>query len=166
MISSCLLGVRCRYDGRDSLCEALTQVASRFSFIPFCPEQLGGLPTPRPASNIFNGDGSDVLSGKGSVLNEQGVDVTENFIRGAMESLRLLELSGASIALMKDKSPSCGLSTPYCDRPEGFGAGVTAALFRQKGVAIIEFKRGDSLTAEELTGLLRKGDSYVRAGSY
>jgi len=115
------------------------------NFIHFCPEQLGGLPTPRPASNIFGGDGMDVLLGKARVINVKGVDVTENFVKGAHMALDMAREFNISVAIMKDKSPSCGINTPYCETASGYGIGVTAALFRLYGIKIIELGKDEIL---------------------
>lgn len=83
MISACLLGIHCRYDGGHSLCPDLADFATSVSFIVFCPEQLGGLPTPRSPANISGGDGCDILSGGASVMNVIGEDVTDSYRKGA-----------------------------------------------------------------------------------
>jgi uncharacterized protein YbbK (DUF523 family) len=104
---------------------------------------LGGLSTPRLPSNIVGGDGSDVLSGIARVIDSSGLDVTDCFKLGAKESLRLAGITGARTAILKDKSPSCGLATPYCEKPGGTGMGVTAALFSNSGINIFEMGKGD-----------------------
>ena len=75
MISACLLGIRCRYDGRHSICPDLVDFVASRQFTPFCPEQTGGLPTPRPAANIIGGDGRDILSGTARLVDNKGKDV-------------------------------------------------------------------------------------------
>ena len=143
LISSCLLGIECRYDGGHSRAEDIIQKAQEIQFIPICPEQLGGLSTPRAPSYIVKGDGKGVLSGNARVINSLGKDVTEAFIKGAQESLKLAQLTGATKAIVKDKSPSCGLNTPYCDTDTGYGLGVTAALLLNAGITIIEINPND-----------------------
>jgi uncharacterized protein YbbK (DUF523 family) len=106
--------------------------------IPICPEQLGGLSTPRPPALIVNGDGEDVICGRAQVINELGEDVTEAFLKGARESLSLAKLMGAHKAFLKARSPSCGLRTPYCSSDTGYGIGVTAALLLRNGIEVIE----------------------------
>ncbi|MBW1804961.1 MAG: DUF523 domain-containing protein [Deltaproteobacteria bacterium] len=123
LISGCLLGIRCRYDGRDSGSPHIISFSSSSNIIPFCPEQLGGLTTPRPPANIVGGDGRNVLSGT---------------------------------ALLKDKSPSCGLSTPYCDRSDGSGMGVTAALLSSSGVELIELGKDDTFPTPGFSDFLRR----------
>lgn len=138
LISSCLLGIECRYDGSHSRAEEILEKAQEIQFIPICPEQLGGLSTPRAPSYIVKGDGKGVLSGHARVINALGKDVTEAFMKGARESLKLARLTGATQAIVKDKSPSCGLNTPYCQTDAGYGLGVTAALLLNAGITIIE----------------------------
>ena len=138
LISSCLLGIACRYDGGHSSVEEIVATARDLHLIPICPEQLGGLPTPRNPANIVNGDGEAVLAGHGQVINSSGQDVTAAFLKGARETLRLPEISRATTALLKNKSPSCGLATPYCDTDTGYGLGVTAALLTSAGIEVIE----------------------------
>lgn len=138
LVSSCLLGVECRYDGSHSLAEEIAGKARKMHMIPICPEQLGGLSTPRPPASIVNGDGEDVLCGRAQVLNNRGEDVTGAFLKGAREALALAKLTGAHKAFLKGKSPSCGLRTPYCETTTGFGIGVTAALLLREGIEVVE----------------------------
>ena len=86
--SACLLGYRCRYDGRTSPSAALIERASKEAILPICPEELGGLPTPRSPSYLHGGDGFDVLDGRAKVLNRDGHDVTGIFLKGAVAALR------------------------------------------------------------------------------
>ncbi len=138
LISSCLLGIACRYDGGHSRVAEIIAKAQDLHFIPVCPEQLGGLPTPRDPVTILGGDGRAVLAGQAQVINSSGQDVTAAFLKGARETLRLAQITGATTALMKNRSPSCGLATPYCETDTGYGLGVTAALLTSTGIRVIE----------------------------
>jgi uncharacterized protein YbbK (DUF523 family) len=138
LVSSCLLGIECRYDGNHSLAEEIAEKARQMHMIPICPEQLGGLSTPRPPAIIVNGDGEDVICGRAQVINDRGKDVTKAFLKGALQALALAKLTGAQKAFLKAKSPSCGLRTPYCDSDTGYGIGVTAALLLRNGIEVIE----------------------------
>jgi uncharacterized protein YbbK (DUF523 family) len=138
LVSSCLVGVACRYNGNHSRAEEITSKVGQMHLIPICPEQVGGLPTPRPPSTIVNGDGEDVLNGRARVINDRGEDVTEAFLRGAHEALAIARLMGAQKAFLKGKSPSCGLRTPYCETDTGYGIGVTAALLLRNGIEVVE----------------------------
>ena len=140
LVSACLLGVKCRYDGTNAQEKKLLRLTKREQLVPVCPEQLGGLPTPREPAWIVGGDGSDVLEGKAKVVSRDGVDVTENFRRGAEEALRMAKLFGAKEAILKARSPSCGCGT--IREPSSFdklkeGDGVTAALLKKNGIRVL-----------------------------
>ena len=129
LVSACLLGVACRYDGRDNRCRRLDELAALAAPVPVCPEQLGGLPTPRtPAERLG-----------GRVLTRDGRDVTGAFRRGADEVLRLTGFYGARFALLKSRSPSCGAGFIYDGSFSGRltpGDGVAAAALRGAGVRV------------------------------
>ena len=131
LISACLLGVACRYDGasRPLPREKLDALRARFTLVPVCPEQLGGLPTPRlPAERR-----------DGGVFNTAGEDVTAKFRRGAAETRRLAAFFGCKTALLKERSPSCGHGEIYDGSFSGTlrsGDGMTAAALREDGVAV------------------------------
>jgi len=154
LISACLLGVRCRYDGNHSLCKALVRSLSRIRPIAVCPEQMGGLPTPREPANIIGGHGPDVMVGKAKCINRAGQDVTEQFVKGAHETLRLARLTGAKVFIGKERSPSCGLKTPYCEAPGGLGTGVTASLLEKEGISVIEIGPQSPFPTPESTEIL------------
>ena len=156
MVSACLLGIRCRYDGQHSLCPDLAHFMGSHPFIPFCPEQLGGLPTPRAAARIIGRDGHTVLSGKGKLLDMDGKDVTLAFKRGAEEAFKLAVLSKIAVAIMKKKSPSCGLQTPYCDTSSGTGFGVTAALFKAEDIRMLELGPDDAFPTPGFSKLMKE----------
>ncbi|MBW1702401.1 MAG: DUF523 domain-containing protein [Deltaproteobacteria bacterium] len=156
MISACLLGIHCRYDGRHASCPDLIDFVTTIPFIPFCPEQLGGLPTPRSPADIKGGDGRDILSGRAKIINADGDDVTEAFKNGAYEALHLARLSGSFIAVMKDSSPSCGLHTQYCEKPSGFGIGIAAALFESSGIRIFELRSNDTFPTRNFLKLIEE----------
>jgi uncharacterized protein YbbK (DUF523 family) len=125
-------------------------------FTVFCPEQLGGLPTPRPAANIEGGDGRDVLMKRAIVKNVEGEDVTRQFLKGAKEALKLSKMAHSTLAITKGKSPSCGLTTPYCDKNEGEGIGVTAALFELEGIRIIEMGKDTPFPTPDFLEIFRR----------
>jgi len=115
--------------------------------IPLCPEQLGGLPTPRPPAQIVGGDGCDVLAGRAWVRTGDGQDVTNAFIKGAREVLKVALLVRAERAILKDKSPSCGPERIY--QRDGLvpGMGVTAALLAQNGIPV----ESEDVSSQQLT---------------
>lgn len=136
LVSACLLGLRTRYDGDSRPSEAIIDLARRGRLIPVCPEQLGGLATPRVKQTLSGGDGDGVLAGRAKVVNEAGRDVTENFLRGARETLKLAKLSGAAFAILKEKSPSCGVLKTNVDFEVADGRGVTTAALVIAGVKL------------------------------
>lgn len=131
LVSACLLGVHCRYDGGSNAIPAIQELANKpdICLIPVCPEQLGGLPTPRPPAERLGA----------GVLNCRGVDVTQQFRIGAEEVLRLAKLYGCTRAILKERSPSCGSSYVYDGKFEKRllpGQGITSELLRKNGVEV------------------------------
>ena len=137
LVSACLAGVICRYDGKEIFCEAVQHLVRIGGGVVVCPEQLGGLPTPRSPVTIVGGDGFDVVQGRARVLTQQGVDVTCQFMRGAEETVRLVRLIGVRKAVFKDRSPSCAVKRVYSGEKLVKGCGVTTALLLKEGVEII-----------------------------
>ncbi len=130
LVSACLLGCACRYDGKSKPDARTLALLARHTLIPVCPEQLGGLPTPRiPCER------------KGErVLRRDGADMTEAYERGAEEVLRLARLYGARAAILKAKSPACGVGTVYdgtFTRTLTEGNGVLAELLLKNGIRIL-----------------------------
>ena len=129
LVSACLLGCHCRYDGDSRENPAVLALAKEHTLIPVCPEQLGGLPTPRTPSERI-GD---------KVMMKTGEDVTAAYQKGAETALRLAKLLGADLALLKARSPSCGKGTIYDGSFTGKlipGNGVTAALLTESGIPV------------------------------
>lgn len=143
IVSACLMGINCRYDGGNCLNETLISILSKDVFIPLCPEQLGGLPTPRLPSHIAFGTGNDVLNNKSRLLDSSGKDVTEYFIQGANEVLHIARLMKVDTAFMKEFSPSCGVRYIKRDGVEVEGMGVTVALLSTIGINIISSENLD-----------------------
>jgi len=139
VVSACLLGLKTRYDGGGALSPEAIKALKDMLPIPACPEQLGGLSTPRPRAAVITGDGFDVLDGRSRVADESGNDVTEMFLRGAEGLLKIVRLSGAKKAFLKEKSPSCGVSLICRDSECISGSGVAAALLKREGLQVIGF---------------------------
>ncbi|MBO8165156.1 MAG: DUF523 domain-containing protein [Brevibacillus sp.] len=143
LISACMAGLATRYDGKDAYVEAVDQLVKNGKAMLVCPEQLGGLPTPRLPAEIVGGDGYDVLDGKARVVDASGRDVTEEFIRGAQQTLQLARKVGATQAVLKENSPSCGSTYIYNGTFRGEkknGVGVTTALLERNGIQVISEK--------------------------
>ena len=137
IVSACLLGVKCRYDGGSVPDKKLQSMMSEFVFIPMCPEQLGGLPIPRVSARIAGGNGEDVLDGLAKVIDSNNRDVTEQFLKGAEEVREIAKLMGVSAAIMKEKSPSCGVRLIRKGSSTVEGMGVTSALLMREGINVI-----------------------------
>lgn len=138
-VSACLLGEPCRYNATAKPDAAVRERALSQGAVPICPECLGGLPTPRLPSEIVGGDGEDVLDGRAKVVDKEGRDVTAAFIQGAKEALALCKEAGVQEAVLKARSPSCGVGTIYDGSFSGRcrpGLGVTAALLGRHGIAL------------------------------
>jgi len=136
LVSACLLGMWTRYDGGHCLRQEVVRLLPDCPLVPVCPEQLGGLTTPRPPAEIQCGDGRDVLEGGARILCPDGADVTGNFLRGARMVAELAGLLGARRALFKEGSPSCGVTQIRRNGEPLPGPGVTTALLRQKGLRV------------------------------
>lgn len=143
LVSACLLGTACRYDGKSVPCASLLEQLDGLRLIPVCPEQLGGLPTPRiPCERQGQG-----------VVSKTGTDTTQQYQRGAQEALRLAKLFGCKAALMKERSPSCGCGQIYdgsFSKTLVGGDGVTAELLKQHGIAVFGESRICDLLGCEL----------------
>jgi len=130
MCSACLLGIKCRYDGKSKPHNAVLELAKKEILIPVCPEQLGGLATPRARSERKNG----------KIITETGRDVTENFKRGAEETLRIAKIFNVKEAVLKERSAACGVNQIHDGTFSGKiikGEGVTAALLRKNKINVI-----------------------------
>lgn len=152
IVSACLAGLNCRYNGQSSLYKEVEELVRKGSAIVVCPEQLGGCPTPRPAAEISGGSGADVFDGKARVIRNDGKDVTQEFIKGAEEVLKIARITGAKIAILKSKSPSCGCGLIYDGSFSGKlidGNGVAAELLMRNGVKVITEKDIKNQKCEE-----------------
>ena len=138
LVSACLLGCECRYDGKSQPNEAVLRLRDTYDLIPVCPEQMGGMPTPRVPSERV-GD---------RVLTKDGTDVTDRFLRGAETALHLAKTLGATAAVLKARSPSCGCGEIYDGSFTGkltTGDGVTASLLLRNGIFVTTEETLDAL---------------------
>ncbi len=137
VFSACLLGRKCRWDGGDCTRQEMVELHAGTGGILACPEELGGLPTPRASSTIVGGDGNDVLDGRARVLTGDGRDVTDAFVAGAEKTLALAREAGATRACLKQSSPSCGCGETSVEGERAPGRGVAAALLARSGIEIV-----------------------------
>ncbi len=130
LCSACLLGVACRFDGRSKPNEKVIALSNTHQLIPICPEQLGGLPTPRIPSEILNSH----------AINQLSEDVTHPFIKGAEEVLKIARLFNVKKAILKSRSPSCGKGEIYngtFTKTLVAGDGITTKLLRANEIEVI-----------------------------
>ncbi|GAB5897635.1 DUF523 domain-containing protein [Mycolicibacterium mageritense] len=141
IVSACLSGAPCRYDGRSRPDRGVMDAVASGQALPLCAEVLGGLPTPRPAAEIVEGDGYDVLDGRARVVSVDGDDLTAAFIAGAKAVADAAVEYGAHHAILQARSPSCGCGSIYDGTHSGTlqaGDGVVAAELRRRGIRVEE----------------------------
>ena len=138
LISACLVGENCKYNGGNNLNPQIDALLEKYNLIPFCPEEEGGLPTPRNPSEV-----------KGeSVFMDNGKDVTENFFKGAKKALMLCLFLKIKIAVLKERSPSCGTHQIHDGSFSGKlidGMGVTAKMLKENGINVYSEDEIDKL---------------------
>lgn len=129
LVSACLLGICCRYDGKTKPNEKVMALAENETLIPVCPEQLGGRPTPRNPVEISNG----------RVIEKNGLEHTNAFVKGAGEVLKIAKINNVKYAILKSNSPSCGFKKIYdgtFSKTLIDGNGITAELLSRNGIEI------------------------------
>lgn len=138
LCSACLLGVPCRYDGKSKPISRLNELKEHYTLIPFCPEVEGGLSTPRLPCEICNG----------AVIRSDGKDLTKEYTQGAKKALAKAQSENISIALLKEKSPSCGVHFRYdgsFQKKLTEGTGLTASLLKENGINVCSEEELDRL---------------------
>lgn len=141
LISACLCGIGCRYDGKSIYYEKLDQLNQAHTLIPVCPEILGGLPTPRPPAEIQHH----------RVMTCLGTDVTPQYKKGADETLKIAKMLHCSCAILKERSPSCGCGKIYdgtFSKTLKSGDGITAGILKQAGIKIFGESQIDEVLKE------------------
>ncbi|MBO4360221.1 MAG: DUF523 domain-containing protein [Eubacteriaceae bacterium] len=149
IVSKCLFGYDCKYDGTDNGNEAVKAFCRGREVVLICPEQFGGLPTPRDPSEIR------VEDGKRKVYSCRGEDVTRQFETGALLALRAADLSGCELCILKESSPSCGVHDVYDGTFSGRkipSEGITAAMLREAGYRVISEKDVEAIEREHNKG--------------
>ena len=139
IVSACLCGINCKYNGGNNLHPYFLNLLAAGEVIPICPEQIGGLPTPRDACEIVGGTGMDLISGRAMALTRLGIDVSEDLLKGAQETTHIALELRVDAAILQSRSPSCGVGMIY----DGTfahrlisGDGVTAAMLKQHGIPV------------------------------
>lgn len=152
LISACLAGHRVRYDGKQAEVThaLLMDLGRRGRLVAVCPEVSGGMKIPRPPAQIVHGNGLDVLSGKANVVDITGRDVTPDFVRGAEYALSMARRNRIGMAILKEKSPSCGVNRIYDGHFTATlmpGTGVTTALLKLNGIQVFSENELDQVAA-------------------
>lgn len=139
LVSSCLAGMKVRYNGTDCLDEMIQKLLNENKAVAVCPELLGGFSTPREPAEIIGGNGEDVLAGTAKVVDRSGIDVTDMYLEGAYITLAKAQEVSATMVVLKENSPSCGSAMIYNGEFIGkkiAGNGVTTALLRKNGIKV------------------------------
>jgi uncharacterized protein YbbK (DUF523 family) len=159
LVSACLMGFACRYDGSASENGAVAALMNAHTLIPFCPEIYGGLPTPREPAEIR----------AGRVFTRSGADVTPAYEKGAAEALRLCKLLGCGCAILQDRSPSCGYGLIHDGGFTGAlteGDGLAAKLLKENGFRVIPAGRASEQTVCPCPAAYRRHGSCVSCRTY
>ena len=138
LVSACLLGLNTRYNAEPRSHPAVARYLETHQLVPIpvCPEQLAGLPTPRPSAAFTCGDGDTLLDGVGSVADVTGTVLSEAFTCGAQQTLDIARMTGCELALLKERSPSCGCNQIYRNGTLVPGRGVTSALLQRHAISV------------------------------
>jgi|SRR3990172_56247 len=137
LVSACLAGLNTRYDGTNCCKRYFKSLVAQGKAFPVCPEQLGGLPTPRESIELAGGDGQAVLKGRIKAIGKKsGKDYTKNLLRGADEVLKIAAMLKIKKAFLKDGSPSCGSTYIKVGNKKNKGKGVTAAALINTGIKV------------------------------
>ncbi|MBL4931071.1 DUF523 domain-containing protein [Clostridium paridis] len=142
IVSACLLGVNCKYNGQNNEVNDILKFIDKDEIVLVCPEQLGGLTTPRPPAEI------DEL---GNVITKNGNDVTKEFTKGAEETLKIAKLYNVNAAILKKNSPSCGFGEIYSGTFQGVkksGNGITAELLNKNNIKVYNEENFKGLLSE------------------
>ena len=140
LVSACLVGIECNYKGESKPHEAVLSLIKEKKAIPICPEQLGGLTTPRSGARIATGRGQDVIDGKSGLLTDDGGNVTKQYIRGAEQTLKIAKMFNCDTVILKQGSPSCGKGKTQGGEEERSlfqGDGVTTVLLERNGIKVL-----------------------------
>jgi len=136
LVSACLIGINCRYDGANSYSATVTAFLEDRLFMPVCPELLAGLGVPRTPCRFFGGDGQAALAGSARVLDKDGNDLTDLFLIGAQKALAVVREKGIMSAILNERSPSCGVREVHIGHDKSPGMGIMTALLVREGIRV------------------------------
>lgn len=165
LMSACLCGVNCKYSGKNNLNEDCLRLFEKGKAILICPEQLGGLMTPRNPAEIQGNAKELIGENKGKVITNDGKDVTDYFIRGAEEVVKIGKIANVTAAILKEGSPSCGCNFVYDGTFTGKkieGEGLTCHLLRKNGIGVISDEEYSSTVSTEGNIIYLSDHDYKR----
>ena len=145
IVSACLVGVKCRYNGKCTSIAYLQQLIENGEALPLCPEVLAGLPIPRPCCEIINKENEK------RVINTNGEDITSYFYEGALKTKQIAEIINAKYAILQSRSPSCGYLKVYDGSFSGkfkAGNGFTTQMLLDIGVKVFTEQQLEDFKAE------------------
>lgn len=138
IVSACLAGINCNYKGESKANERVISLIKEGK-APVCPEQLGGLTTPRSGARILSGKGEDILDKKSELITDNGNNITKEYIKGAEETLRIIKMFNCNTSILKQGSPSCGKGKTQggnSERKLVQGDGVTVSLLKRNNIKV------------------------------
>lgn len=136
IVSACLVGKACRYDGGSKAHRGVLRFLRRKRYVALCPEMLAGWGSPRPSVEFHGGGAAQVAQGKASIKDDRGRDRTRSLARGVARAVGEADSSGAQEAILKEKSPSCGVKRVYRDGKLIRGQGLFTYWLRKKGIRV------------------------------
>ena len=136
LVSACLVGFRCRYDGGYKTYGAVMSLLKKHTWLPICPEQRAGLPTPRVPMAFAGGTGRAVLKGDARIVQLNGQEVTEPLLKASRSLVELVRVWGIKVGILKERSPSCGVKRAYVGDKLVGGMGVFTAMLIMEGVEV------------------------------
>lgn len=145
LISACLVGINCKYNGKNNYNEKALELVKNGKAIPICPEQLGGLSTPRNPSEIR------IINNKKYVINNKNIDVTQEFVSGAKEVLKLAKELNVEKVILQSRSPSCGVGKIYSGNFDGkliTGNGILAQMLIDNGIEVIDIEEYNNVSVK------------------
>ncbi|MDI6801123.1 MAG: DUF523 domain-containing protein [Thermodesulfovibrionales bacterium] len=139
IVSACLAAFNTRYDGTNCAHPEIIEIVASGKAIPLCPEQLGGLSTPRPVISFIGGAGNELIKRTIGVMaiGVDSIDYSENLLNGANEVLRISKMYNIKKAILKEGSPSCGVFKVWVNSKKVNGCGVTTAVLRANGIEVV-----------------------------
>jgi len=149
LVSACLVGFQCRYDGKPRVHQGVLKVLEGCSWIAVCPEQRAGFPTPRKSIMFEGGTGEDVLKGQAKIIRLDGKELTKPLMQASRSLSRMVNWYGIKVGILKERSPSCGVNQVYIGETVATGMGLFTAMLRREDVEVFSEETLDPAKLEE-----------------